>query len=214
METQQPIVPAISTAPEPVDRQAQLDAARTALKAAFALPAIPQGKRGKAVEQAKAEAQAARRKAVHHVLQEYPVLWSGARHMFTTAEESLIESLTSDDLVQEFMEFALKGIRRDLGYESAPMLEKLLIEQIALGWLDLSGVQRRYATAASGSHTYATGQYWDRRVNGAQARYTRAVEALARVRRLAMPQPLQVNIGGQQVNVAGGRSVGANGEAT
>ncbi len=47
------------------------------------------------------------------------------------------------------------------------------------------------------------GAYWDRRVSGAQARYLRAMEALARVRRLAMPQPLQVNIGGQQVNVAG-----------
>ncbi len=133
--------------------------------------------------------------------------------MYTTAEESLIESLTTDGLVQEFMEFGVQGIRRDLGYETAPMLEKLLIEQVALAWLDLSGIQRRYANAASGSHTYATGQYWDRRVTSAQARYTRAVEALARVRRLAMPQPLQVNIGGQQVNVAGGRSVGANGEA-
>ncbi len=102
------------------------------------------------------------------------------------------------------MEFGLKGLRRDLGYDSAPMLEKLLIEQVALAWLDLEAIQRRYAVASFGSHTHASGQYWDRRVNGAQARYTRAVEALARVRRLAMPQPLQVNIGGQQVNVAGG----------
>ncbi len=62
----------------------------------------------------------------------------------------------------------------------------------------------QYAEGALQSHTLSSGAYWDRRVNGAQARYLRAVEALARVQRLAHPMPLQVNIGGQQVNVAGG----------
>ncbi len=204
METQQHIVSAPVAPPAAVvDNTALLAEARKALSAAFALPDLTQGKRGKALEQAKAEAQEARREAIRSVFQEYPVLWSGARRMFTTAEDTLIKSLTSDGLVQEFMEFGLKGIRRDLGYEAAPMLEKLLIEQVALAWLDLSGIQQRYATATSGNHTHTSGAYWDRRVTGAQARYTRAVEALARVRRLAMPQPLQVNIGGQQVNVAG-----------
>ncbi len=207
METQQRIMPATSAAPVPVDDPAQLAEARAALSRALDLPTIAPGKRGKALDEAKADAQAARRQAVHQVLQEYPVLWSGARRMFTTAEDALIESLTTDGLVQEFMEFGLKGIRRDLGYAAAPMLEKLLIEQISLAWLDLYGVQRRYANVAFGNHTHASGQYWDRRVAGAQARYLRAVEALARVRRLAMPQPLQVNIGEQQVNVAGGTAI-------
>ncbi len=204
MDTQQNIVTAASTSPAPVaDDKALLAEARTALSAAFVLPDMTQGKRGKALEQAKAEAQALRRTAIRKVLQQYPILWSGARRMFTTAESVMIESLTKDGLTQEFIEFALKGIRRDLGHESAPMLEKFLIEQVSLAWLDLESVQKRYADNALGSHTLSSGAYWDRRLTSAQARYTRAVEALARVRRLAMPQPLQVNIGGQQVNVAG-----------
>ncbi len=56
---------------------------------------------------------------------------------------------------------------------------------------------------AFGNHTTSSGSYWDRRLNGAQARYLRASEALARVRPLAMPMPLQVNIANQQVNTAG-----------
>ncbi len=40
-------------------------------------------------------------------------------------------------------------------------------------------------------------------MNSAQTRYLRAVETLARVRRLSRDTPLQVNIGAQQVNVAG-----------
>ena len=205
MHTPQEIIPAGPALPAPIaDDTALLAEARTALKAAFAEgKAITEGKRGKALEQAKAEADEVRRKAVHRVFEQYPILWRGARRMYTTAEESIIESLTTDGMVQEFMVFSLKGIRRDLGYETAPMLEQLLIEQIALAWLDLSGVQRRYAASTMGSHTLTSGTYWDRRVMGAQARYLRALEALARVRRLALPQPLQVNIGGQQVNVAG-----------
>jgi len=49
--------------------------------------------------------------------------------------------------------------------------------------------------------------YWDRYLTTAQNRFLRAVEALARVRRLARNTPaLQINIageGGKQVNVQG-----------
>ncbi len=73
-----------------------------------------------------------------------------------------------------------------------------------VAYLDCDYVQQAYAQQAMNNHTLSTGAYFDRRVTSAQARYLRALlEALARVRRLAQPQPLQVNIGGQQVNVAG-----------
>jgi hypothetical protein len=52
-------------------------------------------------------------------------------------------------------------------------------------------------------HALTVGTYWDRRLNSAQQRHLRAIESLARVRRLSNATPLQVNIGGQQVNVAG-----------
>ncbi len=99
MDTQQTIVPAANVAPAPVaDDNALLAEARTALKAAFDVPEIPTGTRGKALEQAKAEAQEARRQAVRKVLQDYPVLWSGARRMFTRAEEVIINRTYAVDL--------------------------------------------------------------------------------------------------------------------
>jgi hypothetical protein len=97
----------------------------------------------------------------------------------------------------------MKALRTDLGYEYALMLEQLLIEQIVLAWFDLDLMQQYYAGNAVKSHALTTGAYWDRRLSSAQQRYLRAVESLARVRRLARVTPLQVNIGGQQVNVAG-----------
>lgn len=50
------------------------------------------------------------------------------------------------------------------------------------------------------------GTDWERWLTAAQNRYARAVQGLARVRRLLRQAPLgtvQVNIGGQQVNVVG-----------
>jgi hypothetical protein len=47
------------------------------------------------------------------------------------------------------------------------------------------------------------GMYWEQRQNAAQGRFLRAVETLARVRRLNKRPPVQINIGGQQVNIAG-----------
>ena len=55
--------------------------------------------------------------------------------------------------------------------------------------------------------TLTMGKYWEGRLSAAQRRHLRAVETLARVRRLLSRIPaVQVNIatqGGQQVNVAG-----------
>ncbi len=45
--------------------------------------------------------------------------------------------------------------------------------------------------------------YWDRHLNAAQRRYLRAIETLARVRKLSGRGPIQINIAEQQVNVAG-----------
>jgi hypothetical protein len=56
----------------------------------------------------------------------------------------------------------------------------------------------------AGSLSLEQGTYWEKRLSSVQRRYLRACETLARVRKLAQAAPLQVNIGAQQVNVAGG----------
>ncbi len=204
MDPQQTIVPATSAPPAPVDEQVLINEGWKALRTAIAMQADLEGKRGKARELAKVQVELDRRTAVRQVLRDYPMLWSRLRRLLSNAEGVLIKAMTDDQVARELLEYTLKGMRNELGYQQAPILEKLLIEQVTIAYLDYDFVQQAYAQKALSSHTLSSGAYWDRRVNSAQARYTRAVEALARVRRLAMPQPLQVNIGGQQVNVAGG----------
>jgi hypothetical protein len=55
----------------------------------------------------------------------------------------------------------------------------------------------------SDSYTLTTSTVLERRLNAVQTRYQRASEGLARLRRITAPTPLQINIGGQQVNVVG-----------
>jgi hypothetical protein len=71
-----------------------------------------------------------------------------------------------------------------------------------------------YGQHGGGSFSLRDMEQWERVLGSKEARYLRAIEELARVRRLLKLPALQVNIvaaGGQQVNVAGdlpaGRSV-------
>lgn len=99
----------------------------------------------------------------------------------------------------------LQSLRSDLGYASAPPLERLLIQHITLCWLNLNVTEFRHTQIMRKSFTLTLGIYWEKRLSAAQRRFTRACESLARVRRLSHRMPIQVNIaakGGQQINVA------------
>ena len=88
--------------------------------------------------------------------------------------------------------------------DAAPPLEKLLIEQILVCYLNLYALEINSAGKLCASHTTEMGLYWDRRLTGAQRRFTRACEALAKVRRMKLPA-VQINVvteGGRQLNVA------------
>ncbi len=176
-----------------------------ALRAAMKIEAQPAKKGGKITEKDKVIAEQEQRAAVRKALADYPCIWPELRKKLSNGQHAIIQTTCGsvDSPSGQVLEHVLKDLCSSLGYAGAPMLEQLLIEHIALAWIDLDFVQQLYAKNALGAHSLSHGSYWDRRLSGAQARYLRATEALARVRRLSMPQPLQVNIGGQQVNVAG-----------
>jgi hypothetical protein len=80
-----------------------------------------------------------------------------------------------------------------------------LLDYLLLCWLRLQHIELAYTQAMDSAITCERGAHWERRLTAAQGRYLRACESLARVRRLSRPAPLQVNIGAQQMNVAGDR---------
>jgi hypothetical protein len=103
-------------------------------------------------------------------------------------------------------EYAL-SIRDDMGYHDAPIMEKLLIENIVTCWLRLQHYEQQVAFRMQGNHSLTVLEFWERRLSMAQRRYLSACETLAKIRKMAIPA-LQLNIGDKQVNVAGNLQAG------
>ena len=133
-------------------------------------------------------------------------LWRDVVSAGHLAELTVIDNARATAAVKECWKQRLQTLKKDLGYEDAPLLEQLLIQQTALCWLKLTLVELGYSNTMTQSITLTLGIYWEKRLTAAQRRFTRACETLARVRRLSRNTPvLQLNLatsGGQQVNVA------------
>ncbi len=142
-------------------------------------------------------------KAYRQWLADNPGAWRRVGDMAQLAQDKMIDVLAAPAIIKEGLQAGMAALRTDLGHETAPMLERLLIEQVIVCWLQMYTTQYSFSGSMVGSVTLNQGDYWERRLTSAQARYLRAMETLARVRRLARVTPLQVNIGVQQVNVAG-----------
>ena len=141
--------------------------------------------------------------ALRQALKDHPKLWRAAGDLARQAQAHTLQSVESTPAMKESVEHGLREMRRELGYADAPLLERLLIEQVVLCWLRLNLAEFQYTNVDNQGGTVARMRYWEQRLTTAQARYLRAIEALARTRKLARPTPLQVNIGGQQVIAAG-----------
>jgi len=132
-----------------------------------------------------------------------PVL---ARLLYNVAEvnnDKVIRSIVAQPLAREALAARVEAMRDDLGYAEAPELERGLIEHVVMCWLRVQRVELSYTHAQNAEMTLPMADWWERKLTAAHGRYIRAVESLARVRRMARPSAVQINVGEKQVNVAG-----------
>jgi len=142
---------------------------------------------------------------LRRVLYDAPVLSSLAGDLAKKARNAIISELTTSACTRESAQAYVNYIRNELGYQSAPMLEKLLIEQLVISWLRLYGTEISYSgIRSSGRLTLSQADYDERRLSAAQRRFLQACTTLARIRKMGgrRPELMQLNIGAQQVNVA------------
>ena len=149
--------------------------------------------------------------ALEKMLEENPSLWFLAFDLANHVEDKVLQQMVPANPARPSLKIRLKELRRELGYEEVPALERLLIEQVALCWLQHNLVEMRHAIAMNKSITLDQGMYWDRKLAASQRRYLRACETLARVRKLT-GATVQVNIGERQINLAGDLSISRKGE--
>jgi len=142
---------------------------------------------------------------LRRAVREHPVLWDVAGDLAKTARDKIIKELSKSPFIREAVGAYKDHMRNELGHESAPMLEKLLIDQVVICWLRLYHVELLYSYVRSTALvTLEHGAYWERRLSAAQRRFLRACTTLSRIRKMTgrTPELMQVNIGAQQVNVA------------
>ena len=95
-------------------------------------------------------------------------------------------------------------IKQQLGYESSNPIEKALVDHAIVCWLRLAETEIKYeALQNENSVTITRQEHWEKRLAMAQHRYLKAVESLAKVRRLLSAVPLaQINVNSQVLNAA------------
>jgi hypothetical protein len=147
--------------------------------------------------------------ALRQMLDAHPELWRQAGDLAGRTAMRMIEALASDVVTRASVARGLVEFLKGLGWAQASTLERALIDEVALGWLTKELYEHQLALAVYGGAAERRVKFWEERATAAQRRFLRASEALARARKMAEPRPagplqaaVQVNIGGQQVNVA------------
>ena len=141
-------------------------------------------------------------------LANYPELWQGVFDLSEIVRQNFIKRITSEDAAQIALEKNISVMREEFGYSSASIMERILIENIIISWLQNEWLEYQLVTfMGNGEIRMSVVEFWERRLSISQRRYLLACETLAKIRRLSVRNPaLQVNIAtqnGQQVNVAG-----------
>lgn len=155
----------------------------------------------KAVDKRKPDKKAV---AQFRALLQHSGIWRVAGDTAVYTANKIIEQAGGESQsVKMSMNAGLAELHKQLGYDTAPPLQRILIEQVALAWLRHNWVEYQFQGFQPHSMPIARALYWERKLSASQRRFLRACEALARVQKLADRTPaLQINFADKQLNVS------------
>lgn len=134
-------------------------------------------------------------RALREFIEFKPGLWHALSDLAHVARRSLIDG--SFPLATQFsIEFEIDDLKREYDYEHVPRLERMLIDQIIISWLQLQKTQLNYEMLMRREDSSPYGERdWGHLVNLAHSRYLRALESIARVRKLrGAEEPVQTDL--------------------
>lgn len=142
---------------------------------------------------------------LRRVLDGSPELWSNVLDITHAVRQWIAAEMVTQPAAIAGLRANIQDIKNGLDYDQSPQVERLLIDAVVTAWLRWQWAEMRYSQHTGSDHSMREGEYWLQTAGAAQRRYLRAVETLARVRRITRAT-LQINIaeaGSQQVNIAG-----------
>jgi len=153
-------------------------------------------------------------RALREMMAAHAELWRVAGDLAQRTTLHLIEQASASAAVRESLARGAVELRAGLGFERAPALEKVVIEQVVLCWVRLNLFEQRLAAVLEEGTTAETVHFWEERVANGQRQLLRACESLARIRKLAQRSPdvtARVLSGVTQINIGREGAIGWHG---
>jgi hypothetical protein len=145
-------------------------------------------------------------KALHELCRVHPELWEkigGLEHSALESWKALFSAGPTNRraFLRDHIDGELSRRRTALHADGSSQLETLLINRILSAWLHVMYADAAYTQMLKRRASFQESEYHQKRLERANRQLLRAIQALATVRRLL--RPVQVNIGQNQINVAG-----------
>jgi hypothetical protein len=99
------------------------------------------------------------------------------------AFDAVIRSYTKSALAKELFYRQIKEKRKEMDYDSANVMVRMLIDQVIITKLRLDSYEVFHAAKFQESISFAAGVYWDRLLSNYQRRFQQACRLLALVRK-------------------------------
>lgn len=112
-----------------------------------------------------------------------------------------VQICSKSELVRELFSRQIKEKRKELGIETALPIERILIDQVVICWFRLNQMELIHTDKTYESHSTETGLYWEKRLSGAQRRFIKACETLAKVQK----HLAEANLREQQAQISRGK---------
>ena len=136
------------------------------------------------------------------LLKKHPGALGFTVDMAAAAISLVIRQMQTSEANRAIMREKLDQLRNSLCGQEASATEHLLIDQVVICYLRMNLTEQYYQNVMTDGCSLASASYWESKLSAVQRRYLRAIETLARVRKLMGIPMVQINIatkGGQQV---------------
>jgi hypothetical protein len=141
--------------------------------------------------------------ALIEACQTVPRLWEILSTLSSLAVRSWVDLLApagpGTEITRRIIEKEIERKRSEVAGEDPSPLERLLAERVALCWLAANYADAEYTRKLKTGMSFREGEYYSKRCEQTNRQLLKAIESLARVRRLLTP--MQINIGQNQINL-------------
>lgn len=122
-------------------------------------------------------------------LAEHPEEAAKLGNLANQLKTQIIDNAFSNSVLTSYSVLTyMKQMRSDMNYDDADFIERGLIDNVCLCWLRLYITEFQYNEYTKNA-SLARAMFWEKALSAAQKRYLRAVETLARIRKLQQPAP-------------------------